>query len=35
MMRANKIDYLVIQNSEEFLGGTVRWFTDLSARERK
>jgi Xaa-Pro aminopeptidase len=34
MMRANKIDYLVIQNSEEFLGGTVRWFTDLSAREQ-
>jgi Xaa-Pro aminopeptidase len=34
MMRANKIDYLVIQNSEEFLGGTVRWFTDFSARDQ-
>ena len=33
-MRANKIDYLVIQNSEEFLGGTVRWFTDFSARNQ-
>jgi Xaa-Pro aminopeptidase len=32
MMRANKIDYLVIQNSEEYLGGTIRWFTDFSAR---
>jgi Xaa-Pro aminopeptidase len=34
MMRANKIDYLVIQNSEEFLGGTVRWFSDFSARDQ-
>ena len=32
MMQERKIDYLVIQNSEEFLGGTVRWFTDFSAR---
>ncbi len=34
MMRERKIDYLVIQNSEEFLGGTVRWFTDFSARHQ-
>ena len=32
MMKERKIDYLVIQNSEEFLGGTVRWFTDFSVR---
>ena len=32
MMRERKIDYLVMQNSEEYLGGTIRWFTDLSAR---
>jgi len=29
MMREKKIDYLVIQNQEEFLGGTIRWFTDF------
>ena len=34
MMATNNIDYLVIQNSEEFLGGTVRWFTDFSARDQ-
>lgn len=34
MMRARKIDYLVMQNSEEFLGGTVRWFTDFSVRHQ-
>ena len=34
MMREKKIDYLVIQNQEEFLGGTVRWFTDFSARDQ-
>src|SRR4030042_4362725 len=34
MMRARKIDYLVIQNQEEFLGGTVRWFTDFTARHQ-
>lgn len=32
MMRERKIDYLVIQNSEEYLGGTIRWFTDFTAR---
>ena len=34
MMREKKIDYLVIQNSEEFLGGTLRWFTDFGARHQ-
>ena len=32
MMRESKIDYLVMQNAEEFLGGYVQWFTDFSAR---
>ena len=32
MMHDRKIDYLVIQNSEEYMGGTIRWFTDFSAR---
>jgi Xaa-Pro aminopeptidase len=34
MMRERKIDYLVMQNSEEFLGGVIRWFTDFSARHQ-
>ena len=34
MMREKKIDYLVIQNQEEFLGGTLRWFTDFTARHQ-
>ena len=34
MMREKKIDYLVVQNQEEYLGGTVRWFTDFSARDQ-
>jgi Xaa-Pro aminopeptidase len=33
-MKEQKIDYLVIQNSEEFLGGTLRWFTDFTARHQ-
>ena len=32
IMRDQKIDYLVIRNDEEFLGGYVKWFTDLPAR---
>ncbi len=32
MMKGRKIDYLLMQNSEQFLGGTVRWFTDFSVR---
>jgi len=34
MMRSHQIDYLVMQNSEEFLGGAIRWFTDFSARHQ-
>jgi Xaa-Pro aminopeptidase len=33
-MKARKIDYLVMQTSEEYMGGTVRWFTDLTARHQ-
>lgn len=31
VMRAQGIDFLVMQNSEEFMGGTLRWFTDWIA----
>lgn len=31
-MRADQIDFLIIRNDEEFLGGYVRWFTDVPAR---
>jgi Xaa-Pro aminopeptidase len=34
MMRERKLDYLVMQTSEEFLGGTVRWFSDWTARHQ-
>jgi Xaa-Pro aminopeptidase len=30
MMSDNKIDFLVMRNDEEFLGGYVRWFSDFS-----
>jgi len=33
-MKARKIDYLVMQNSEEYMGGTLRWFTDFTARHQ-
>lgn len=32
MMSERGLDYLVVQNHEEFLGGTLRWFTDFGAR---
>jgi Xaa-Pro aminopeptidase len=32
IMRAQHIDYLLMRNDEEFLGGYVRWFTDIPAR---
>ena len=32
MMREHKIDFLLMRQDEEFLGGYVKWFTDLSAR---
>jgi Xaa-Pro aminopeptidase len=33
-MRERGIDYLVIQNSEEYMGGMLRWFTDYTARHQ-
>jgi len=33
-MQEKKIDYLVMQNSEEFMGGMIRWFTDFTARHQ-
>jgi Xaa-Pro aminopeptidase len=32
MMKSRKIDYLIARNDEEFLGGYVKWFTDIPAR---
>ena len=32
MMHDQKIDYLIMRNDEEFMGGYVKWFTDLPAR---
>lgn len=32
LMREHRIDYLLMRGDEEFLGGYVRWFTDLPAR---
>ena len=32
MMKKNKVDFLIVRNDEEFLGGNVKWFTDLPAR---
>jgi Xaa-Pro aminopeptidase len=32
MMREEKIDYLVMQNDNEWLGGYVKWFIDIPAR---
>jgi Xaa-Pro aminopeptidase len=31
VMRAKKIDFLLIQNNNDYLGGYVKWFTDLPA----
>lgn len=33
VMREHKIDYLLMRGDEEFLGGYVRWFTDVPARD--
>jgi len=33
-MRERGIDYLVMQNSEEYMGGMLRWFTDYTARHQ-
>jgi Xaa-Pro aminopeptidase len=32
LMRPNKVDFLLMRQDEEYLGGYVRWFSDLSAR---
>jgi len=32
IMRERKVDYLLARNDEEFLGGYVKWFTDIPAR---
>ncbi|MBW2030451.1 MAG: aminopeptidase P family protein [Deltaproteobacteria bacterium] len=32
IMREEKVDFLLMRNDEEFLGGYVRWFTDIPAR---
>lgn len=32
IMKERKIDYLIARNDEEFLGGYVKWFTDIPAR---
>ena len=31
MMKKDRIDYLIIRNDESFLGGPIKWFTDLPA----
>jgi len=32
MMHENKLDFLLMRQDEEFLGGYVRWFSDIPAR---
>jgi Xaa-Pro aminopeptidase len=32
VMRKNKVDFLLMRQDEEFLGGYVKWFSDFSAR---
>lgn len=32
IMKERNIDYLLMRNDEEFLGGYVKWFTDIPAR---
>jgi len=31
LMKRDRIDYLIIRNDESFLGGPIKWFTDLPA----
>ena len=31
LMKANKVDVLLMQNSNDYLGGYVKWFTDMPA----
>ena len=30
-MKRDRIDYLIVRNDESFLGGPIKWFTDLPA----
>lgn len=32
IMRENKVDYLLMRNDEEYLGGYIKWFSDFGAR---
>ena len=32
IMRAHKLDFLLMRQDEEFLGGYIKWFSDFSAR---
>jgi len=32
VMKEDKLDYLIMRNDESFLGGNVKWFTDLPAQ---
>jgi Xaa-Pro aminopeptidase len=32
VMGERKVDFLLVRNDEEFLGGNVKWFTDIPAR---
>ena len=32
VMKENGVDYLLMRNDEEFMGGYVKWFSDFSAR---
>src|SRR5512139_4300000 len=31
VMKAEKVDFLLMQNNNDYLGGYVKWFTDLPA----
>jgi hypothetical protein len=31
VMKAKKVDFLLIQNNNDYLGGYVKWFTDMPA----
>ena len=31
VMKEKKLDFLILQNSTDYLGGYVKWFTDMPA----
>jgi len=31
VMKAKKIDFLLVQNNNDYLGGYIKWFTDMPA----